>query len=320
MKAALPLLLALAADAWLGDPPVWPHFVRWVGKAIAWLETRLRALCGTAQGLRLAGVALALLVVGGSALAAWLALKLAYALLPILGLALAALLAFQCLAAGQLWREAKAVLAPLEAGDLVEARRSLAMIVGRDTGQLSEMAVRRAVIETLAENLNDGVIAPLFYLALGGPVLGVAYKAVNTLDSMVGYKDERYADLGWASARLDDLAGWLPARLTAALIIAAAPLLGLNPGQALQATLLFHDAHKSPNSAWSEAAMAGALDLRLGGPNFYHGQLVDKPWINPSGRDPLPPDALAALRVLVMATSLAGSLVLLNVWLARGWV
>lgn len=319
MKSALPLLLALLADAWLGDPPAWPHFVRWVGRAIAWLETRLRTLCHTSQDLRLAGAALVLLVVGASAGAAWLALNLAHALLPLLGLALAAFLAFQCLAAGQLWREAKAVLIPLDQGRLDQARRSLAMIVGRDTAQLDQAGVRRAVIETLAENLNDGVIAPLFYLALGGPVLGVAYKAVNTLDSMVGYKNERYADLGWASARLDDLAGWLPARLTALVIMAAAPLLGLGPSQALQATLLYHDAHKSPNSAWPEAAMAGALGLRLGGPNFYAGQLVDKPWINPPGRDPLPPDPHAALHLLTLATSLAGGLAVLAVWLARGW-
>lgn len=316
----LPLLMAVAADALLGDPPSWPHFVRWLGRAIAWLEEVLRGLFPTPRGLRLAGLILVVAVVGSGAYGCWLALKLARFIFEPLALALGAAISFQCLAAGQLWREARAVAQPLDAGDLPLARQRLGMIVGRDTGALDEAGVRRAVIETVAENLNDGVVAPLFYLALGGPVLGVAYKAVNTLDSMVGYRNEKYADLGLAAARLDDLAGWIPARLTALAMAAACPLLGLDARASWRSALRDHAAHKSPNSGWPEAAAAAALGVRLGGPNYYGGVLVDKPWINHQGRDPLTADVGAIFRLYGAACALAGGVALLAVWQARGWV
>lgn len=320
MDGALPLLLAVLADALLGDPPAWPHLVRYMGLAITRLEDWLRRHYHSPAELRLAGFILVALVVLGSWLASWLLLALAMGLARWLGVALAALLAFQCLAAGQLWREAGAVAQPLLQGDLELARRRLAMIVGRDTQSLGPEGISRALVETLAENLNDGVIAPMFYLALGGAPLAVAYKAVNTLDSMVGYRNERYADLGMAAARLDDLAGWLPARLTALIIVAACPLLGLSPRRAWQAALEGHGAHKSPNSGWPEAAAAGALDLRLGGPNYYGGQLVDKPWINPQGHQAQPQDVALARNLEALASALAAALALLLVWLGRGWL
>lgn len=312
------LLAAVAADALLGDPPRWPHFVRWLGRLIAWLEPRLRRAARSPVGLRLAGVALVLVVVGAGTWGARLALALA-GVLPPLGLLLGAALCFQCLAAGQLWREARAVNDALKAGDLTLARGRLGMIVGRDTASLDETGVRRAVIETVAENLNDGVVAPLFYLALGGPVWGVAYKAVNTLDSMVGYKDERYADLGWAAARVDDLAGWIPARLTALVIALACPLVGLSAGEAWRVALRDHGAHKSPNAGWPEAAAAGALGVRLGGPNLYSGRLVEKPWLNPQARQPEPADLETALNLLVASAAVASALALFAAWVLRGW-
>ena len=319
MKAALPFLLAVLADALLGDPPAWPHLVRYMGRAIEGLEQWLRRRYFSPAELRLAGVILVALVVGGSWLLAWVALGLAFGLWKVLGLILASLLAFQCLAAGQLWREARAVAAPLGAGDLDQARQRLALIVGRDTAALNEQDVARALIETMAENLNDGVVAPLFYLALGGAPLAVAYKAINTLDSMVGYRNQRYADLGWAAARLDDLAGFIPARLTAWLLAAACPLLGLSAGQAWRTARRDHGQHKSPNSGWPEAAAAGALGVGLGGPNYYGGQLVDKPWINPQGRQPRAADIAAMERLLILASALAAGLGLMLVWLVRGW-
>jgi adenosylcobinamide-phosphate synthase len=315
----LALLAAVAADALLGDPPRWPHFVRWLGGLITWLENRLRRLVHSPVGLRLAGVALVLAVVGTGTWCARLALAIAGGVFSPLGLLLAAALSFQCLAAGQLWREAKAVGQALAAGDLELARTRLGLIVGRDTAALDEAGVRRAVIETVAENLNDGVVAPLFYLALGGPVWGVAYKAVNTLDSMVGYKNERYADLGWAAARADDLAGWVPARLTALVITLACPLVGLAAGEAWRVALADHAAHKSPNAGWPEAAVAGALGVRLGGPNLYGGRLVDKPWLNPQARQPESADLEACLNLLVAGAALASALALLAAWVLRGW-
>lgn len=320
MRGALPFLLAVLADALLGDPPTWPHLVRWLGQAIEGLEDWLRRRYFSPAELRLAGVILVILVVGGAWLAAALALGLATGLWRVLGLLLASLLAFQCLAAGQLWREARAVVQPLGQGDLPEARRRLALIVGRDTAGLDGQGVARALIETMAENFNDGVVAPLFYLALGGAPLAVAYKAVNTLDSMVGYRNERYADLGRAAARLDDLAGYLPARLSALLLAAACPLLGLSSGQAWAMARRDHGQHKSPNSGWPEAAAAGALGVRLGGPNHYGGLLVDKPWINPEGRQPGLADIAAMQRLLMLASALAAGLGLCLVWLTRGWV
>ncbi len=196
------LILVLLLDAWLGDPPGWPHLVRWQGRVITRLEAWLRPGGDSPAKLRLAGGGLVLLVVGGSALAAWGGMALGRALWPPLGLLVGIGLAFQCLAAGQLNREARAAECPLAAGDLPLARRMLARIVGRDTAALAPEGVRRAVIETIAENLNDGVVAPLFYLALLGPAGAVAYKAVNTLDSMLGYRDERYRHFGTAAARL----------------------------------------------------------------------------------------------------------------------
>lgn len=313
------LLAAVAADALLGDPPSWPHFVRWLGRFIAWLEERLRRLARSPIGLRLAGAALVLVVVGAAVELCGLALALAGGIMLPLGLLLGALISFQCLAAGQLWREAQAVAEALAAGDLELARARLGMIVGRDTTALDEAGVRRAVIETVAENLNDGVVAPLFYLALGGPVWGVAYKAVNTMDSMVGYKNERYADLGWAAARLDDLAGWAPARLTALIIALACPLVGLSAGEAWRAALAGHAQHKSPNAGWPEAAAAGALGVRLGGPSTYAGRVVEKPWLNPQARQPEPADLGACLHLLVAASALASALALFTTWVLRGW-
>lgn len=318
MIGAWIIALAAVADALLGDPPSWPHLVRYMGRAISWLEARLRRVALSSLGLRLAGGLLVLLVVGGFSLATGLALWLAGALAAPLAWLLSLLIAWQCLSAGQLWREARAVLAALEDNDLPLARARLSMIVGRETQALDSEGMRRAVVETVAENFNDGVAAPLLYLALLGPVGGVAYKAVNTLDSMVGYRNERYQDLGWAAARLDDLAGWLPARLGALLLVAACPLLGLEAGEAWRAARRDHGAHQSPNSAWPEAAMAGALGVRLGGPSRYHGVLVDKPWINPEGGPTGPDRAAQGVRLMQVATVLAAGGAFFVAW-SLGW-
>ncbi|BEQ15022.1 adenosylcobinamide-phosphate synthase CbiB [Desulfoferula mesophila] len=317
MGPAWIIALAMIFDAEIGDPPAWPHLVRYMGLAISRLEGVLRSPASTPFGLRLAGVALVLLVVGGFSFTTWLALYLLEAITPLLAWLMALVMCWQCLSAGQLWREANVVLRALER-DLGEARNRLSMIVGRETRNLDEQGVRRAVVETVAENFNDGVVAPLFYMALLGPVGAVAYKAVNTLDSMVGYRDERYLHLGWAAARLDDLAGWLPARLSALLLAAAAPLLGLGASEAWRIARRDHAAHKSPNSAWPEAAMAGALGVRLGGPNHYHGVLVDKPWINPGGGPTGEAQARQCVQLMQLASVLAAGGAVFLAW-GLGW-
>lgn len=308
--------LALGADVVLGDPPSWPHLVRFMGLAIAKLEDLFRAVVKTPAGLRLAGAVMAVIVTGGFYLAAWLLILLGQWIWPALGFLIGLFLSFQCLASGQLWREAKRVAKTLDEGDLPAARSQLAMIVGRDTDSLTAGGVRRALVETVAENLNDGVIAPMLYLVLLGPAGAVAYKAINTMDSMVGYRNERYLYLGMIPARLDDLAGWLPARLTALLMLAASPLLGLDPKGGWRALKQDRGAHKSPNSGWPEATAAGALGIRLGGPNQYFGRTVEKPWINQEGGPASAGDVKACLRLMALTTALAwllGSLWLLFV-------
>lgn len=319
MFGALGVIIAAGLDVLLGDPPGWPHMVRYMGRQILWAE-KLARRCGEAKAkLRLAGALITLGVAGGWGLAAWGLIWLTGTLWTPLGWLVGLVLAYQCLAAGQLWREVEAVAYPLAQGRLKVARRRLAMIVGRDVDELDGEGIRRALVETLAENLNDGVVAPLFYLALGGPAAAVAYKAINTMDSMLGYRNERFIDLGMVPARLDDVAGWIPARLTALLMVAACPLLGLSPIGSWKSGLTHHADHHSPNAGWPEAATAGALDIRLGGPNLYHGQIVDKPWINPDGRAATDGDVAAGERLLVITCLLATLLAACGAGLLRGW-
>jgi adenosylcobinamide-phosphate synthase len=225
-----------------------------------------------------------------------------------LGSVLSIGLASTTLAARDLWDHVRAVNGPLDTGDLPAARRAVAMIVGRDTAELSEADVARATVETVAESAADGVIAPLFYLAIGGAPLALAYKAVNTLDSMIGHQDERYADFGWASARLDDLTNWLPARIAAMLLIVGTGLITGRLTQVRKGWRVFRrdgSKHPSPNSGRPEAAMAGILGVKLGGTNFYDGIAHERPVLGQEGRDARPGDIMPAVKVMVAASVLA---------------
>jgi adenosylcobinamide-phosphate synthase len=265
------IVLAVALDVALGDPPGWPHPVRLMGAAIAAFEGAVRRRVASPRGLRVAGGVLAVGLPVVTWLVATLALALAAAVHPLLGLALAVYLAYTCISLKGLAGAVAAVGVHLRAGDLGAARAAVGHIVGRETAALDAQEVAAAAVESAAENTSDGVTAPLLYLAIGGPALALAYKAVNTADSMVGYRDARYADLGWAAARLDDLANWVPARLTALLMVLAAVLSGHSGRGAWRAVR--HDArrHESPNAGWPEAAVAGALGVALGGPATYGG-------------------------------------------------
>jgi adenosylcobinamide-phosphate synthase len=270
------LLTAVIVDLILGDPRWLPHPVVGIGRMITGLEKILRRLiCNE----RLGGIILLAFVVGSVYAAARMILLGAFALRPIFGYAVSVYLSFTCLALRSLHRESKLVADRLAAGDMEGARTYLSRIVGRDTEQLDEPEIWRALVETVAENTSDGVIAPIFYLMLGGPALGLAYKAVNTLDSMVGYKNDRYLRFGWASARFDDLANWLPARLTGLLMVVAASMTGFSGRRALRVMLRDGRNHSSPNSGIPEAATAGALGVKLGGANRYFGVIVEKPTI-----------------------------------------
>lgn len=224
-----------------------------------------------------------------------------------MGSALSIALASMTLAARDLWDHVRAVDNPLQDGDLPAARRTVAMIVGRDTAELSESEVARATVETVAESAADGVIAPLLYLAIGGAPLALAYKAVNTLDSMIGHRDERYADFGWASARLDDLINWIPARVAAMLLILGASLVTGQLERVRNGWRVFQrdgSLHPSPNSGRPEAAMAGILGVRLGGTNFYEGIAQDRPVLGAEGRSAEPRDITLAATIMVAASVL----------------
>jgi len=273
---------ALFLDLLLGDPQWLTHPVRLIGRFAAWLETPLRRRfrhAGTA------GIAAALSVLSAAGVLTCLVMRGAAYIHPLLGDIISILILYTCFAARDLAGHAVSVHAALKENRIEDARRKVSYLVGRDTDRLDEAAVIRATVESVAENTVDGVTAPLFYALLGGPLAAVLYKAVSTLDSTFGYKNERYRDFGRASARLDDLVNYLPARLTAAVIPAAALILGQRPFQAIRIALRDGRKHASPNSGWSEAAFAGALGIQLGGPVTRAG----KPSAMPLMGDPVRP-------------------------------
>lgn len=283
------ILLAMLLDLLLGDPRWLPHPVQGIGWLAQRVEAPLRRLIANQK---LAGVVAAVWVVGATTLVGFGLLKGAALLYPLAGDIVAILLLYTCLATRSLHDHALAVYRPLISGNLVEARQRVGWLVGRDTDQLDEGEVTRAAVESVAENTVDGCTAPLLYACLAGPLGALAYKAISTLDSTFGYKNERYLQFGWASARLDDLANLLPARLTALLVIPAALLLRLDAGTAWQIFKRDRHNHPSPNGGQIEAAVAGALRIRLGGVNSYFGQPSTRPFMG----DPLQP--LAARHIL----------------------
>ncbi|MBN2705574.1 MAG: cobalamin biosynthesis protein CobD [Deltaproteobacteria bacterium] len=272
--------VAMAVDAVWGDRLLgrW-HPVRGIGRLIGFLDNLLYRDKRTPLQLLVTGSLLTLMVTAVVFGLTLLLEKMVAAAGWPLYLLFALLLTYWLTACGGLAAAAREVAAALAKDNLEEARVALALIVGRETGKLNREEIIRAVIETVAENLSDGVIAPVFYFLVGGLPLAWLYKAVNTMDSMIGYKNPRYLYFGRAAARLDDLANLIPARISALLIVAAAYCQGLDWRGAWRIMLRDRRAHRSPNSGWPEAAMAGALGLRLGGSHHYHGKLVEKPFI-----------------------------------------
>lgn len=300
------VLAAIAVDAAVGDPRWLPHPVVLMGRVATRLEAWLRR---SRLPLKAAGVVLALALSAGSwAAARWL-IRLASLAHPWLGVALEVWLFSTTLAARSLAEHALAVWRPLRAGDLEEARRCLGWIVGRDTETLDEVEISRAAVESVAESTCDGVIAPLFWGLIGGAPLAMAYRAANTLDSMVGHRDERYLEFGWASARLDDLLNLIPARLSA-LLLAAAALSRRSLSTALRDARL----HPSPNSGWPEAAMAGALGVRLGGLNHYGGVAEERARLGDPLRPLEPRDIVRSVRIMCLSTAAAAGLGTLALW------
>ena len=294
------LIAGYILDLLLGDPEWLYHPVRLIGKLISRLEKRLRAQSGN---LRRSAVILTAVTVLATMAAAALVLFLLslWGRIPLF--AGMTLLNWKGIAVTCMAKEARGVEKALERG-LPDARKQVARIVGRDTQNLDEEEIVKATVETVAENTTDGVISPLFWALLGGPVLLWGFKAANTLDSMVGYMDEKYRDIGWSSAKLDDVMNWLPARLTALLMICAAFLTGLDGKNALRIVRRDHANHTSPNCAWSEAAAAGALHIQLGGTHEYFGKPVVKPTIGDADRPAEKTDVRKANRLLYVTSGL----------------
>jgi adenosylcobinamide-phosphate synthase len=274
------MVAACVLDAAIGDPRSMPHPVRWMGRIIVRVHREVRKKCTGPLALRAAGFFLAMGLPATAFAAGWVAVEAGMAVHDWLGHFIGIAVASTTLAWRDLVDHVRAVSAALKEGSLERARQAVGLIVGRDTQNLSEAEVVRASVETIAESACDGVIAPLVFLVVGGPPLALAYKAVSTLDSMIGHPDEKYRDFGWASAKIDDFANWIPARLTGWLIAAAAGIVLVSVKAVKRSSvILLRDGHKhpSPNSGRPEAAMAGALGVQLGGVNFYEGRRAERP-------------------------------------------
>ena len=280
------LFLGVLLDQIVGDPHSLPHPVRGIGRLITWLEGRLLGARGSKQTERRRGALLWWLVILIVGTVTALILVLAYQSLVYLGIFVEMILVCYILAARSLCRESMAVQRRLMNRDVPGARHALSMIVGRDTEPLSEEEIVKAAVETVAENTSDGVIAPMLYTALGGPILGFIYKAVNTMDSMVGYHNEKYEYFGKAAARLDYIFNYIPSRLSAVFMILASYICGKDYSGRDAVRIYKRDRNvtKSPNAGQTESVCAGALGIRLAGNAYYFGRLVEKPYIGDEGR------------------------------------
>lgn len=299
MRLEYQIITAFAADLVLGDPRWLPHPVRAIARLASALETPLRRIIPNARTAGILTVMLVLAATGGAAIAVT---SCAAYLHPALADVVAIILLYTCLAGKDLSAHSGRVYQALASGDLPSARSQVAMLVGRDTQSLDESGVVRAAVESVAENLVDGVSAPLFFAMIGGPVGAMVYKAINTLDSTFGYKNDRYLYFGWAAARLDDVANYLPARLTVPFMVLAAAILRLRPRDAWQICRRDGRKHPSPNSGLAEGCAAGALGIQLGGVNYYFGEPSERPRMG-EPRQPIAASDILLVNRLMLTTA-----------------
>jgi adenosylcobinamide-phosphate synthase len=299
------MAVAMTVDAVLG----WPgalfarigHPVTWIGRLISLLDRSWNRSAAAPAIRRIAGVAAALSVIGPCVALGWIVQAV---LSPEWGSAMIlGILAWPMVALRSLYDHVAAVAQPLQSGDIDAARLAVAQIVGRDPTTLDEAGIARAAIESLAENASDGIVAPVFWGALFGLPGIFGYKAINTLDSMIGHRSERHLYFGWAAARIDDVANFIPARLTGLLF----GLVSTRFPKALSCMVRDANRHRSINAGWPEAAMAGALGVRLSGPRSYHGSMTEEPWLNERACDPLAADISQGLRLYIRAMALLGA-------------
>ena len=270
------LIAAVTLDLLMGDPRFYPHPVVIIGKLISYLESKLRKTGDRNFLQKIKGVILVILTLGITFGISFFIISLFTYLNYYLALIFQILLFYTTIAIRGLHQAGMEIYKKLQAGEVKQARQSLDLIVGRNTENLTEQEIIRAVVETVAENTSDGIIAPIFYFIIGGPILALLYKAVNTMDSMLGYKNEKYKYFGWAAAKLDDLVNYLPARITAFLFIIAAIIYKKDYKRALKTIIKDAKKHDSPNAGFPEAAVAGALQIQLGGINKYFGEVSKK--------------------------------------------
>ncbi|MDU4861784.1 MAG: adenosylcobinamide-phosphate synthase CbiB [Terrisporobacter othiniensis] len=280
----LSIYTGYALDLIIGDPYSFPHPVRFIGKLISFVEKQIRKIATSDKALKIAGFFLWFVVVGVTLGSTSIVLRL-FQFNKITYFLVNSILIYTTLATKCLKDESEKIYKVLKTGDLDKSRIQLSYIVGRDTTNLSEKEIVRATVETVAENTVDGIIAPLFYGFIGGAPLAMAYKAINTLDSTVGYKNDKYYYLGFASAKIDDIANYMPARLGVLLLSIGSLFVGFNFKDALKIGIRDRKNHKSPNCAFSEGAVAGALGIQLGGTNVYFGKEVYKPTIGDKKRE-----------------------------------
>ena len=303
----LSIYIGYITDLIVGDPYSFTHPVRYIGKLIRYVEKKVRKVAKTDKGLKIGGFVLWFFTVIPTYLITYLIIKLSsfntYVYVFVNAFIIYTTLATKCLK-----DEAVKIYRVLKTGDLEQSRIQLSYIVGRDTEHLSEKEIIRATVETVSENTVDGIIAPMFYAFIGGAPLAMAYKAVNTLDSTVGYKNEKYIHIGFASAKIDDIANYIPARISVLLMSIGSLVLGYNYKNAVKIAIRDRKNHKSPNCAFSEGAVAGALGIQLGGTNIYFGQEVYKPTIGEKDRE-IESDDIVKTNRIMYATSIASMIV-----------
>lgn len=306
---ALTIIAAFLLDQLFGDPRSWPHPVVLMGKAISLMENKFNK--GSSRQQRGWGILLTLFIVGGTYIAVFIIQRIAFSIHPLFKVAIQIYFIWTTIAAKSLLEAGEAVLVPLQNGEIEIARTRLSWFVSRDTANLSESEIVRGTVETIAENFVDGILSPLIFAALGGAPLAMAFKAVSTLDSMVGYRNERFKNFGWFSARTDDWANFIPARVSIPILLLAGFFQGLPVSQAL--TIWKRDAHKhpSPNGGNPESVVAGLLGIQLGGINIYHGQKHHRAEMGDALRPLLPSDITRTQSLIKLASWLALSPILL---------
>ena len=309
----LSIYIGYVVDLIVGDPYSFPHPVRFIGNLIKFTEKKLRNIFKSDKGLKIAGFILWIVTVGITYLVTYLIVKV-FSFNPILLLAVNSFIIYTTLATKCLKDEAVKIYKVLKTGDIEKSRVQLSYIVGRDTINLNKQEIIRATVETVAENTVDGIIAPMFYAFIGGAPLAMAYKAINTLDSTVGYKNEKYKELGFASAKIDDIANYIPARISVILMTIGSLILGYDYKQCAKISIRDRKNHKSPNCAYSEGAVAGALGIQLGGTNIYFGKAVYKPTIGDKHRE-IEQDDIVKTNKIMYATSITSIIVFTLVYI-----